>query len=204
METIAEMTAKALQAIDATAAEIAATDTGEPGQAVSPQPDRTDSARPDRAGTAGPSPGTDLARTHVIRLDEPPVSVTLTTPATETIMALPRPRAETTVAVTPSPAARAAPATSLPQRPHPAEPAALPPAERGPQAEPGAEPPDGPARRHTRVSRFLLLCLLAFQALMSLRLHNTAYRTRRSTSTRATWSSSTCCTARRCRKTSPR
>ena len=175
METIAEMTARALQAIDAPAAEIAATDTGEPGQAVSPQPDRTDSARPDRAGTAGPSPGTDLARTHVIRLDEPPVSVTLTTPATETIMALPRPRAETTVAVTPSPAARAAPATSLPQRPHPAEPAALPPAERRPQAEPGAEPPNGPARRHTRVSRFLLLCLLAFQALMSLRLHNTAY-----------------------------
>jgi hypothetical protein len=174
METIDEMTANALQAIDATAAESAAPDTGEAGQAESPRPEHADSAQPGRADTAGPSPGTDLAQTHVIRLDEPPASVTLTTPATETTIALTHPRAETTVAVAPSPA-NAGPATSLPQRAHPVEPAALPPAEPVPRAAPRTQPPYATTRRRTRVSRFLLLCLLAFQALMSLRLHNTAY-----------------------------
>ena len=41
----------------------------------------------------------------MIRIEEPPASVTLTTSATETIIAVPQPRAESLVAVAPVPAA---------------------------------------------------------------------------------------------------
>ena len=175
MEAIEAMTASALQAIDATAAQIAAEITGEPGQAETLRPARTASAQPDRDVTADPSPGMNLAQPHVIRIDEPPASVTLTTSATETTIALPHPRAETTVTVAPSPAANVGTATPVVQPGPPSEPAALPPAEPGPHAEPEAEPTYTTTRRRTRVSRFLLLCMLGFQALISLRLHNTAY-----------------------------
>lgn len=172
METIEAMTANALQAIDATAAEIAAAVSGEPGQAETPGPERTDSAPPDRAGTAGPSPGTDLAQSHVIRIDEPPASVTLTTSATETTIAMPHPRAVSTVAVAPAPAAPEVRAMALaPERSTPQK--ALPPAE--PLTPPGAEPaPVRPGRR-TWVNRGLLLGILCLQAVLSLRLNRTAF-----------------------------
>ncbi len=43
------------------------------------------------------------------------------------------------------------------------------------QAEPGTDPAYVTARRRTRVSRALLLCILCLQAVLSLRLHNTAF-----------------------------
>jgi Dolichyl-phosphate-mannose-protein mannosyltransferase len=200
IEAIEAMTANALEAIDATAAEIAAPVTGEPGQADtarpdrtdsskpgrtdsakpgrtdSAKPDRTDSAKPDRTEAAAPSAGTELTKPYVISIDEPPASVTLTTSATETTIAVPQPRAESTVAVTPAPAPAVASAlTSVPQRIRPGKPAALPPAEPGPPAEPEAEPAHVTTRRRTRVSRALLLAILCLQAVLSLQLHNTAF-----------------------------
>ena len=53
--------------------------------------------------------------------------------------------------------------------------AALPPAEPAPPAEPEAEPAYVTTRRRTQVSRLLLLGILCLQAVMSLRLHNTAF-----------------------------
>ncbi len=100
-------------------------------EAETPAPDGADSAGPDRAeatssaraGDAGSSPGTDIARTRVIHIDEPPASVTLVTSATETIIALPHPRAESLVSVAPAPP----PTTTAPLPLVPsAEPAALP------------------------------------------------------------------------------
>jgi hypothetical protein len=196
IEAIEAMTADALGAIDATAAEIAATVTGEPAQPGSTPPgqaeatqtasadstegrdskESADTAHPDRAGPAAPSPGTELAQPYVISIDEPPASVTLTTSATETTIAVPQPRAESTVAVTPAPAPPAASTlTSVPQRSRPGKPAALPPAESGPHAEPEAEPDYVTTRRRTRISRAILLCILCLQAVLSLRLHNTAF-----------------------------
>ena len=55
------------------------------------------------------------------------------------------------------------------------EPAALPPAEPQPEAEPKAKPRRIRCSRRTRVSRVLLLCILVLQAILSLRLHNTAF-----------------------------
>jgi hypothetical protein len=220
MEAIETMAAEALDAIDATAAEIAGTVTGEatgsettqflntrivtaqpetaqpeiaqrgtttPGEADSAPPD---SARSDSAVSATPSPGAEVARTRVIRLDEPPASLTLTTSATETTIALPQPRSESLVAVTPvAAAADTATVTPVRQRGGPGGPAALLPARPGPpaetqaaeaqaaeaQAEPGADPAYVTTRRRTRVSRALLLCILCLQAVLSLRLHNTAF-----------------------------
>jgi hypothetical protein len=205
-KTIEAMTANAFEAIDATVAEMtpepasklvppnqaAQADEGDGDEAETRAPDSTDPDRadPDRAEAGSPvpaghaesSPGTDVARARVIRIDEPPVSVTLSTSSTETTIAVPHPRAESTVAVTPTPATDAGTMSSLAQPVRRAEPAALPPSEPGLQAEPGpqvtgpdAGPPDSRTGRRTRVSRFLLLCILALQALMSLRLHNTAY-----------------------------
>ncbi len=130
--------------------------------------------------SATPSPGADVATTRIIRLDEPPASVTLITPATETTIALPQPRSESIVAVTPVAAAPdTITVTPIPQRGGPGGPTALPPAQPGPpaetQAEPGAEPAVVAARRRTRVSRVLLLAILCLQAVLSLRLHNTAF-----------------------------
>jgi hypothetical protein len=193
IEAIEAMTADALDAIDTTAAEIAATTTGEPAQPGSTPPgqaeatqadsaespdskDSPDGAQPDRAGPAAPSPGTELAQPYVISIDEPPASVTLTTSATETTIAVPQPRAESTVAVTPAPAPPAASTLiSVPQRSRAGTPAALPPAEPGPHAEPGAEPDYVTTRRRTRISRAILLSILCLQAVLSLRLHNTAF-----------------------------
>ncbi len=194
IETIESMTADALEAIDTTAAEIAATVTGEPARPETTQPvpapasqpdgtdgaepDRTepDPAEPDRVPAATPFPGTAVAQTRVITIAEPPASVTLTTPATETTIALPQPRSESVVAVTPAPAlADTAILTPVPQRARTGKPAALPPAGPGPGEQPGAEPGYTTTRRRTRVSRLLLLAVLALQAIMSLRLHNTAF-----------------------------
>ena len=143
-------------------------------------PGEADSAPSDSTMSATPSPGAEVARAPVIRLDEPPASVTLITPATETTIALPQPRSESIVAVTPvATAADAAFVTLVPQRGGTREPAALPPARPGPpaetQAEPDAEPGYVTTRRRTRVSRALLLCILCLQAILSLRLHNTAF-----------------------------
>ncbi len=160
MEAIEAMTADALEAIDATAAEIATTMTGEP--------------RPDRTEAATSSPGAEVAPTRVIRIDEPPVSITLTTSATETTIAVPQPRSESMVAVSPTPADTAT-LTAVPQRARSGKPAALPPAGPGPQAEPEAGAAYVAARRRTRVSRVILLAVLCLQAILSLRLHNTAF-----------------------------
>ena len=159
--------------------------TGQPGPADTAGPGTTtlgaaDSAQPDSAVSATASPGAEVATTRIIRLDEPPASVTLTTPATETTIALPQPRSESIVAVTPV-AARpdTATVTLVPQRGGPGGPAALPRAQPGSPAEaepePGAEPADVARRRRTRVSRILLLGILVLQAILSLRLHNTAF-----------------------------
>ena len=167
-------------------------DTGQPGPADTASPGTTmpgaaDSARPDGAVSATPSTGAEVATTRIIRLDEPPASVTLTTSATETTIALPQPRSESIVAVMPvtpvAAAADTATVTPVPQRGGPGGPTALPPARPGPpaeaqaeaRAEPDAEPADVAARRRTRVSRALLLAILCLQAVLSLRLHNTAF-----------------------------
>ena len=167
-------------------------ETGQPetGQRGTMTPGGADGAPTGGAPTgsvvsAMPSPGAEVARTRVIRLDEPPPSVTLATSATETTIALPQPRSQSFVAVTPvAPAPDTATVTPVPQRDGPGGPAALPPARPGPaaeaqaaeaQAEPGAEPAYVTTRRRTRVSRALLLCILCLQAVLSLRLHNTAF-----------------------------
>ena len=108
----------------------------------------------------------------MIHLDEPPPSVTLTTSSTETIIAVPQPRGESLVAVAPAPAATTT--APLPLAPT-AEPPALPAADPQPEAEPPAKPRRARWSRHTRISRLLLLCILAMQAILSLRLHNTAF-----------------------------
>ena len=119
-------------------------DTGQPGPADTAPPGTTmpgaaDNARPNCAVSATPSPGAEVATTRIIRLDEPPASVTLTTPATETTIALPQPRSESIVAVMPvtpvAAAADTATVTPVPQRGGPGGPAALPPARPGPPAE---------------------------------------------------------------------
>ena len=191
IKTIEAMTADALEAIDATAAEVTPELTSklvspdQAGQAdgdeaETPAPDGADSAGPDRAeatssaraGDAGSSPGTDIARTRVIHIDEPPASVTLVTSATETIIALPHPRAESLVSVAPAPpATTTAPLPLVPS----AEPAALPSAEPQPEAEPRAKPRRVRWSRRTRVSRGLLLGILCLQAILSLRLHRSAF-----------------------------
>jgi 4-amino-4-deoxy-L-arabinose transferase-like glycosyltransferase len=108
----------------------------------------------------------------VIHIDEPPASVTLVTSATETIIALPHPRAESLVSVAPAPP----PTTTAPLPLVPsAEPAALPSAEPRPEAEPKAKPRRVRWSRHTRVSRGLLLGILCLQAILSLRLHRSAF-----------------------------
>ncbi len=76
-----------------------------PDGADNAESEHTQAASPGRAADAEASPGTDVAPTRVIRIDEPPASVTLSTSATETTIAVPHPRAESTVAVTPTPAA---------------------------------------------------------------------------------------------------
>ena len=200
MKAIEAMSANAFEAIDATVAELTPEPTPEltgilvpPHQAAqadgadaaqAPQgdeaetsaPDGADSAEPHPADAAAPGPvegaassGTDVARTRVIHIDEPPPSVTLTTSSTETIIAVPQPRAESLVAVAPAPATTTAPLPLVPS----AEPPALPAAE--PQAEPAARPRRARWSRHTRISRLLLLGILGLQAIMSLRLHNTAF-----------------------------
>ena len=194
IKTIEAMTADAFQAIDATVAEMTPELTGklvppdqadhaeqaeqadeaDAGEADAPDPDRADNSGPDRAGDAESSPGTDVARTRVIRIEEPPASVTLTTSSTETIIAVPQPRAESLVAVAPVPAVDdTTTLIPVPQRDGSEKPAALPPA--GPQPEPSDQPRYTPAQRRTRVSRALLLCILVLQAILSLRLHNTAF-----------------------------
>jgi hypothetical protein len=194
MRAIEAMTADAFEAIDARVAEMTPELTGTlvpPDQAAkadeadadaaetpaadgadSAEPPAAEAAPPDSAGDAGSSPGTDVARTRVIHLDEPPPSVTLTTSSTETIIAVPQPRGESLVAVAPAPAATTT--APLPLAPT-AEPPALPAAEPQPEAEPPAEPRRARWSRHTRISRLLLLCILAMQAILSLRLHNTAF-----------------------------
>ena len=194
IKTIEAMTADAFQAIDATVAEMTPELTGklvppdqadhaeqadeadaaDADEADAPDPDRADNSGPDRAGDAESSPGTDVARTRVIRIEEPPASVTLTTSSTETIIAVPQPRAESLVAVAPVPAVDdTTTLIPVPQRDGSEKPAALPPA--GPQPEPSDRPRYTPAQRRTRVSRALLLCILVLQAILSLRLHNTAF-----------------------------
>ncbi len=192
LEAIEAMTADALQAIDVTTAEIATTVAGElaeletdrpetsPPQAAQPKtagPQGAGSAQPDRTEAASsPIPGTDVAQPYVISIDEPPVSVTLTTSATETTIAVPQPRSESVVAVTPAPAAADTAILPLvPQRTSARKPGAIPSAEPTRPAEPEAEPPYDADRRRTRISRLLLLCILVLQAVMSLRLHNTAF-----------------------------
>ena len=191
LEAIEAMTADALQAIDVTAAEIATTVAGEltepetdrpetdPPEAAQPEtagPEGAGSAQPDRTEAASPIPGTDVVRPYVISIDEPPASVTLTTSATETTIAVPQPRSESVVAVTPAPAAADTAILPLvPQRTSARKPAALPSAEPTRPAEPEAEPAYDATRRRTRISRLLLLCILVLQAVMSLRLHNTAF-----------------------------
>jgi 4-amino-4-deoxy-L-arabinose transferase-like glycosyltransferase len=191
IKTIEAMTADALEAIDATAAEVTPeltsklvspdqADQAEGDEAETPAPDGADSGGPDRgeatssarAGDAESSPGTDVARTRVIHIDEPPASVTLVTSATETIIALPHPRAESLVSVAPAPpVTTTAPLPLVPSR----EPAALPAAEPQPKAEPKAKPRRVRWSRRTRVSRGLLLGILCLQAILSLRLHRSAF-----------------------------
>ena len=203
MKAIEAMTADAFEAIDATVAELTPrlisklvppdqaaqadeADAGEaetrgPDDAGSPGPHQTEAASPGSAGGAASSPGTDVARTRVIHLDEPPPSVTLTTSSTETTIAVPQPRAESLVSVAPAPATTTAPLALVPS----GEPLALPAAEPQPDAEPEAKPRRGrwrpgrwtprPWSRRTRISRLLLLCILVMQAILSLRLHNTAF-----------------------------
>ena len=198
IKTIEAMTADAFEAIDARVAEMTPeltgklvppdqadqadeadrADAGQADEAESPAPDDADSAEPDRAEAVSPdhagddesSPGTDVVRTRVIHIDEPPASVTLSTSSTETIIALPQPRAESLVSVAPAPATTTAP---LPLAP-PGKPPALPAAEPRP-AEPKAKPRRPRPSRRTRVSRALLLGILTLQAILSLRLHNTAF-----------------------------
>jgi hypothetical protein len=148
-------------------------ETSAPDDAQSAGADREEAAPPGPARDPKSSAGTDLARTRVIRLDEPPASVTLVTSATETIIALPQPRAESLVSVaqaSPPPA----PATPSLQPPS-GKPPALPSAEPRPEAEPKAEPRRARTSRHTRVSRALLLCILCLQAILSLRLQRSAF-----------------------------
>ena len=199
IKTIEAMTADALQAIDATVAEVAPGLTGQPGTAdktagaetaepadagaktaepetADPDPaalERAETATPADADEAASSPGTDVARTHIISIEEPPASVTLTTSATETTIAVPQPRAESLVAVAPVPATDTAPLAPVPPEVGTAEPAALPAA--APPPEPPADPAYVTTRRRTRVSRAILLCILGLQAILSLRLHNTAF-----------------------------
>ena len=187
IKTIEAMTADALEAIDATVAEVTPGLTGDragaAGQAeetdepVTAALERTGTTAPDAAGEAASSPGTDVARTHIISIEEPPASVTLTTSATETTIAVPQPRAESLVAVAPVPATDTAPLAPVPPEVGTAEPAALPAAEPPPEAPPGpsADPNYATTRRRTRVSRAILLCILGLQAILSLRLHNTAF-----------------------------
>ncbi len=194
IKTIEAMTADALEAIDATVAEVAPGLTGQPAAAdtvdeaetatpetaepdpADPDPaalERTETATPEDAAEAAPSPGTDVARTHIISIEEPPASVTLTTSATETTIAVPQPRAESLVAVAPVPATDTAPLAPVPPEVGTAEPVALPAA--APPPEPSADPAYVTTRRRTRVSRAILLCILGLQAILSLRLHNTAF-----------------------------
>jgi hypothetical protein len=194
MKAIEAMTADAFEAIDATVAEMTPeligkllppsqaaqageADAGEADEAETPAPDGADSAEPHRSEAASPggdaasTPGTDVARTRVIHIDKPPPSVTLTTSSTETTIAVPQPRAESLVAVAPAPATTTAPFRLVPS----GEPPALPAAEPQPEAEPKAKPRRVGWSRRTKVSRGLLLCILALQAILSLRLHNTAF-----------------------------
>jgi 4-amino-4-deoxy-L-arabinose transferase-like glycosyltransferase len=193
MKAIEAMTANAFEAIEARVAEMtpeltgtlappdqaAQADEADADEAETPAaegadrggPPPAEAAPPGSAGDAASSPGTDVARTRVIHLDEPPPSVTLTTSSTETIIAVPQPRGESLVAVAPVPATTTAP---LPLTPA-AEPPALPAAEPQPEAEPQAKPRRARWSRRTRISRILLLCILAIQAILSLRLHNTAF-----------------------------
>ena len=194
MKAIEAMTADAFEAIDARVAEMTPeltgtlvppdqaaqageADAGQADEAEIPAPDGADSAEPRSeaasSGSAGDtsSPGTDLTRTRVIHLDEPPPSVTLTTSSTETTIAVPQPRAESLVAVAPAPATTTAPLRLPPS----GEPPALPAAEPRP-AEPKAKKPRRVRpSRHTRVSRALLLCILCLQAILSLRLQRSAF-----------------------------
>src|ERR1035438_23103 len=62
-----------------------------------------------------------------------------------------------------------------PGRRRPGRPVALPPAPARPGEQPEAEPGYLTTRRRTRVNRLLLLCVLILQAVLSLRLHNTAF-----------------------------
>ncbi len=190
IKTIEAMTADAFEAIDTTVAGVTPkltsklvppdqadeadadeTETPEPDRADNAEPDSAEAASSDRDGDAESSPGTELTRTRVIRIEEPPASVTLTTSSTETIIAVPQPRGESLVAVAPVPAATTAP---LPLAPS-GEPPALPAAEPRPEAEPKARPRRAPPSRRTRVSRVLLLCILILQAILSLRLHRSAF-----------------------------
>jgi hypothetical protein len=193
MKAIEAMAANALEAIDATVAEMTPemtsrlvppgqaaqadeVDAGEADEAETPAPDGADSAEPHRPEPASPgpdgdAPGKDVARTRVIHIDEPPPSVTLTTSSTETIIAVPQPRAESLVAVAPAPATATTPLPLVPS----GEPPALPAAEPQPEAEPKAKPRRVRWSRRTRVSRGLLLCILVLQAILSLRLHNSAF-----------------------------
>lgn len=193
MRAIEAMTANAYEAIDATVAELTPeltsklvspdqaahadeADAGEADEAETPAPDGADSAEPHRSEAASPgpegnaasSPGTDVARTRVIHIDEPPASVTLVTSATETTIALPQPRAESLVSVAPAPPTSTT--APLPVAPF-AKPPALPAAEPRPEAKPRRVPPS----RRTRVSRALLLGILCLQAILSLRLHRSAF-----------------------------
>lgn len=190
MKAIEAMTADAFEAIDATVAEVTPELTGklvsrdeahqaDEAEAGTAAPDSAASAEPGpEAASPGPSrgtessEGTDVARTRVIRIEEPPASVTLVTSATETIIALPEPRAESLVSVAPAPAAT----TTTPLLEAPAgNPPALPTAEPRPEAEPEPVPRRVPLSRRTRVSRALLLCILCLQAILSLRLHRSAF-----------------------------
>jgi dolichyl-phosphate-mannose-protein mannosyltransferase len=160
IKTIEAMTADAFQAIDATVAEM--------------MPEVTSTLVPPDQVAQADEAGTGVTRTRVIRIDEPPASVTVSTSSTETTIAVPQPRAESLVAVAPAPAVdRSVTLTPVPQRDRSEEPAALPPA--GPHSEPSAEPGRPATQRRTRVNRGLLLCILALQAILSLRLHNTAF-----------------------------
>jgi len=180
------MTAEAFEAIDATVSEIdstvtgetapSATDTAQPATAKTTQASPTATTQLDRTGSAASSPDSDATQSYMISIDEPPVSVTLTTSATETTIALPQPRSESVVSVTPAPAAAdTAVLTPVPQRPHSGKPVALPPAPPRPGKQPEAEPGYQTTRRRIRVSRLLLLCVLILQAVLSLRLRNTAF-----------------------------
>jgi hypothetical protein len=177
IKTIEAMTADALEAIDATVTGMTPGLTSRlvpPDQADEADADEAETPGPDRAKDAESSPGTEVARTRVIRIEEPPASVTLTTSSTETTIAVPQPRAESLVAVAPAPAMDdTTTLTPIPHRDSSGKPPALPSAE--PQPEPSDKPRYTLAQRRTRVSRGLLLCILVLQAVLSLRLHNTAF-----------------------------